>query len=195
MRSSSAVTLTSQTAGRRMTRRTARPQKRSSMRASASGSRPNQGMRSALTRSPSRLSIAGNSVSAATTEATPTRIAPTARLRRIESGTKSMPVIATTNATPLASIRRGWRWRRRRRSPRPCRPVTALLAEAGDDEERVVDAQRQAHAADHVHDEERQLVGLARRAPSAPARRGSRRSRAAPARGRRRPRRRRARAR
>ena len=76
------------------------------MRASASGSRPNHGMRRPLTRSPSRLSIAGNSVSAATTEATPTRIAPAARLRRIESGTKSMPVIATTNATPLSTTAR-----------------------------------------------------------------------------------------
>ncbi len=59
------------------------------------------GIRSALTLSPSRPSAAGSSVSAAMTETMPTRIAPTARLRMIELGTMSIPSIATTKTVPL----------------------------------------------------------------------------------------------
>ena len=51
--------------------------------------------------SPRRLITAGRSVSAATTETMPTRIAPVARLRMIVFGTSSRPVIASTNAAPL----------------------------------------------------------------------------------------------
>ena len=40
-------------------------------------------------------------MSAATTETTPTMIAPTARLRRMVSGTSTMPTMAKTNARPL----------------------------------------------------------------------------------------------
>ena len=57
-------------------------------------------------RSPSRLRTAGRSVSAATTETMPTRIAPVARLRMIVFGTSSRPVIARTNAAPLKSTAR-----------------------------------------------------------------------------------------
>ena len=64
------------------------------------------GIFSALTRSPSRPSTAGSSVSAATTETIPTRIAPTARLRMIELGTISIPSIATTKTVPLKKTAR-----------------------------------------------------------------------------------------
>ena len=73
--------------------------------ARASGGR-RYGIRSAFTRSPSRPSSAGSSVSAATTETIPTRIAPTARLRMIEFGTSSIPNIATTKTVPLKSTAR-----------------------------------------------------------------------------------------
>jgi hypothetical protein len=59
------------------------------------------GRRSAFTRSPSSDRIAGRSVDAAATAIKPTRIAPAARLRRIVSGTSSIPVNAITNAVPL----------------------------------------------------------------------------------------------
>ena len=39
-------------------------------------------------------------------------------------------------------------------------PACPLLAEAGDDEERVVDPEREAHAREHVDDEERDLPHL-----------------------------------
>ena len=48
-----------------------------------------------------RPSSAGSSVSAASTDTIPTRIAPAARLRKIVEGTSSRPNIATTNAEPL----------------------------------------------------------------------------------------------
>ena len=84
-----------------MTRRTSADQKRLSEPALLIALRPITGIRSAFTRSPSRLSMAGNSVSAASTETMPTRIAPSARLRRIVSGTRSIPNIASTKAMPL----------------------------------------------------------------------------------------------
>ena len=45
-------------------------------------------------------------MSAATTVTMPTRIAPVARLRRIVSGTSTIPTIARTNAEPLKSTAR-----------------------------------------------------------------------------------------
>ena len=67
---------------------------------SAGWSRPTIGSRSALTRSPSRDSRAGSRVMAAAMVTTPTMIAPSARLRRIVSGTSSRPSRATTNELP-----------------------------------------------------------------------------------------------
>ena len=64
------------------------------------------GMRRASTLSPRRPRSAGRSVSAATTETIPTRIAPVARLRMIELGTSSIPNMATTNTLPLKSTAR-----------------------------------------------------------------------------------------
>ena len=49
---------------------------------------------------------AGRRVSAASTVTTPTSIAPVARLRRIVSGTSTIPSIASTNAVPLNSTAR-----------------------------------------------------------------------------------------
>jgi hypothetical protein len=43
---------------------------------------------------------------AAMTETTPTKIAPTARLRMIELGTSSIPNMATTKAVPLKTTAR-----------------------------------------------------------------------------------------
>ena len=68
--------------------------------------RPSPGMRRAFTRSPRRLRTAGRSVSAAATATRATRIAPRARLRRIVSGTSTIPLIARTNAMPLNSTAR-----------------------------------------------------------------------------------------
>jgi hypothetical protein len=64
------------------------------------------GRRSASTRSPSNESTAGRSVVAAATAVIPTRIAPAARLRRIVSGTSSIPVSAITKADPLKKTAR-----------------------------------------------------------------------------------------
>ena len=90
----------------RVTLRTMRDQTRPSTPALCSTLRPSQGTRRALTRSPIRASTAGSSVSAASTVTIPTRIAPAARLRRIVSGTSTIPTIARTKAEPLNSTAR-----------------------------------------------------------------------------------------
>ena len=155
--------------------------------------RPSQGTRSAFTRSPSSARTAGSRVSAATTVTMPTSTAPVARLRRIVSGTSTMPTIASTNAEPLN------RTARQAVDPTVADRVELLVAEAPllaeprDDEQRVVDPEREAHPRDHVDDEDREVERLAderreperdddrRRAPRAPARgpRRPRRTRAA----------------
>ena len=89
-----------------MTARTIAPQKRPSAPVPFSALRPISGIRSALTRSPSRLRTAGSSVVAASTEVMPTRIAPAARLRKIVFGMISSPSIAMTKAKPLNSTAR-----------------------------------------------------------------------------------------
>ena len=83
-----------------------RPQNRPSGLEAWNEPRPTIGMRRALTLSPRRPRSAGRSVSAATTETMPTRIAPTARLRMIEFGTISIPNMAMTNTLPLKSTAR-----------------------------------------------------------------------------------------
>ncbi len=117
------------------------------------------GSRSASTRSPRSESSAGTSVSAAATETSTTTIAPTPRLRKIVCGTTNIPIRAITTVRPLKSTA-GSRSRRRGRSRRVGRDPSPLLAEAGDDEEGVVHADREAHHHEHVHDEERELPRL-----------------------------------
>ena len=87
--------------GARVTRPTTRDHIRPSAPALSSVRRPSHGTRSAFTRSPSNAMTAGSRVSAASTVTTPTSTAPVARLRRIVSGTSTMPSIASTNAEPL----------------------------------------------------------------------------------------------
>ena len=89
--------------GRRITARTVRDQKGLCSRAAIL---PKYGIRSALVRSPSRLSSAGRSVSAATTETSPAAIAPAARLLMTVLGTSRSPTIASVNAKPLNSTAR-----------------------------------------------------------------------------------------
>ena len=60
----------------------------------------------ALTRSPSRLSTAGSSVSAASTVMVTTRMAPMARLTKMSVGTMSMPSRASTTVMPLKNTAR-----------------------------------------------------------------------------------------
>ena len=72
-------------------------------------------------------------------------------------GTSSIPNIATTNARAAEEHRPARRRPGRRDRVELLAPALALLAVAGDDEERVVDAERQAHAGEHVHDEHREL--------------------------------------
>ena len=78
----------------------------------------------------------------------------------IEFGTSSIPNIATTKTVPLK--------RTARLAVAPAASIAAsslsprapLLAVPGDDEERVVDPEREAHAGEHVHDEDRELERL-----------------------------------
>ena len=62
--------------------------------------------------------------------------------------TKTLPLKSTARlaVAPEASIAA---------SSRPS--LTAFLAVAGDDEERVVDPEREAHPGEHVHEEDREL--------------------------------------
>ena len=78
-------------------------QKRPSVVSARPRLRPRYGTRTESTRSPSKPSSAGSSVSAAATETTPTMIAPAARLRMMFVGTSSIPNSATTNVLPLKS--------------------------------------------------------------------------------------------
>ena len=87
----------------------------------------------------------------------PTRIAPVARLRKIVLGTSSSPNIARTKASPLKSTARLAVAPATAIASSFSRPRRALLAEAREDEQRVVDPEREAHAGDHVHDEDREL--------------------------------------
>ena len=110
----------------------------------------------ASTLSPRSPSTAGRSVSAATTETIPTRIAPTASMPMIEFGTSSIPNIATTKTLPLKSTARLAVAPDASIASSSCLPGT-LLPVPGDHEQRVVDAQREAHAREHVDHEHREL--------------------------------------
>src|SRR5438876_320937 len=91
------------TTGRRITARAIPDQTRPSSPAEST-TRPRNGTRSAFTLSPRSPRSAGTSVSAAKTETSPTVSAPTPRLRRTESGTRSSPHIASTKASPLEVV-------------------------------------------------------------------------------------------
>ncbi len=105
--------------------------------------------------------MAGSSVSDTMTETRTTMMAPAPRLRKIVEGMSSMPSSATTTVMPLKNTAR--------LAVEPVAAIAsyfvearaALLAVAGDDEQRVVDADGEAHHRDDVGDEERELENLA----------------------------------
>ena len=76
-------------------------------------------------------------------------------------GTSSRPVIASTNAAPLKSTARLAVAPGRLDRVELLAALRALLAEAAEDEERVVDPQREAHPEDHVRDEDGEVERLA----------------------------------
>ena len=78
----------------------------------------------------------------------------------IEFGTSSIPNIATTKAVPLKTTARLAVAPEARDRVELLAAAAALLAVAGDDEERVVDPEREAHPGEHVHDEDRELERL-----------------------------------
>ena len=88
-------------------------------------------------------------------------MAPAPRLRKIVDGTSSMPNRARTTVMPLKKTARLAVCAGRGDGVDLVEAAVPLLAVAGDDEERVVDADREAHHRDHVGDEERELEGLA----------------------------------
>jgi hypothetical protein len=104
-------------------------------------------MRPRLTLSPSRLRIAGSSVSAAATDAIPTRIAPRGEAAHDRRLHEQQPGHREHERTAAEQDRAA-----RRRSGHGDRvellePSRALLAEARDDEQGIVDPEREAHAA------------------------------------------------
>ena len=124
----------------------------------------------------------GSSVSAAATAAATTKMAPAPRLVKIENGTTSMPVRAKTTVPPLNSTARPAVAPVRATAASRSRPAAVLLAEARDDQQRVVDAHGEAHHRDDVEREDRHVEALPedrrqgarrRRSRPAPARRGS----------------------
>ena len=139
----------------------ARRRRRPQVRAAGGGSRRRPGC-------PAR---AGSRVSAASTETLTTRIAPAARLPKMLVGTMSMPQRASTTVMPLKNTARlavpaGDGDRRR-----ACHGPGPLLAEARDDEQGVVDADGEAHHADHVDGEDRDVERLAHERRQWPRRR------------------------
>ena len=144
-----------------MTPATARGQKPTDGRRARRRAGTSRDTRPASILSPSRLRLAGSSVNAAASAHSTTRIAPAARLRKIVVGTINSPTSATTTVMPENSTAR--------LAVDPARSIASsfsaagrpLLAVARDDEQHVVDADREAHHRDHVRHEERQLVGLA----------------------------------
>ena len=97
--------------------------------------------------------MAGRRVRAAATETSPTITAPAARLRRTFVGTKNMPKRAITNVVPLNSTARLAVAAVRSDRSLLVEASGPFLTEAGDDEQRVVDAERQSHGGHHVDDE------------------------------------------
>ena len=75
----------------------------------------------------------------------------------IEVGTMNIPSSATTNVLPLKSTARLAVAPATRDRVVLGEPVRALLAVARDDEQRVVDPEREPHPREHVHDEDREL--------------------------------------
>ena len=158
--SSTAVVAIRLIAGRRMTARTARRQTGPSSPADAAIRRPSHGTRRRSMRSPRTISSAGWKVSATRTDTTPTITAPRPRLRSVVSGTSSIAIIASANAVPLKTTARVAVLATVRIASRVAAAAVALLAQPRDDEQRVVDAQREPHRDDHVHDEQVELERL-----------------------------------
>ena len=75
----------------------------------------------------------------------------------IEFGTSSIPNIATTNTVPQKRTARLAVAPEAAIAPCSLLPLAALLAVARDDEQRVVDPEREAHPREHVHEEDREL--------------------------------------
>ena len=75
----------------------------------------------------------------------------------IEFGTSSIPNMATTKTLPLKSTARLAVAPDASIAASSSLPCAALLPVAGDDEERVVDPEREAHAREHVDHEDREL--------------------------------------
>ena len=105
-------------------------------------------------RSPRTASAAGSSVSAASTDTSTTAMAPTAIERKIVCGTRNMPISASTTVAPENSTARLAVAPATATASSTRAAGAALLAEAGDDEQRVVDPDRQAHHHEHVDDDE-----------------------------------------
>ena len=74
----------------------------------------------------------------------------------IEVGTMNMPSSAITNVEPLKSTARLAVAPDARDRVLLGEPVPALLSVPGDDEQRVVDPEREPHPREHVHDEDRE---------------------------------------
>ena len=142
--------------GRRITRRARRPR---------SGLSPapdawTNGMRSALTRSPSRLSTAGSSVSAATHRDDADEDG--ARREAAQDRVRDEHHAGQRDDERAAAEEHGAARGRARGGDRfvLVEPGRALLAVAREHEERVVDAERQPHPGQHVHDEDREVERL-----------------------------------
>ena len=156
----SAAAAASEIAGRRTTRLTTALQNRLSSPALSATRRPTNGTWSRSIRSPRRLKIAGSRVSAAITETIPTRIAPDGEAPHDRALDEQEPEHRQDEGA--AAEEHGAACGRARAGDRVVllRSRGPLLAEARDDEERVVDPERETHAGEHVHDEDRKLEPL-----------------------------------
>ncbi len=123
--------------------------------------RPSSGTRRRSRRSPRTASTAGSSVSAASTETRTTAIAPAAIERKIVWGTRNMPTSASTTVAPENSTARLAVAPATATASGTDAARAALLAEARDHEQRVVDPDRQPHHHQHVDDDEVQDERLA----------------------------------
>ena len=147
--------------------------------------RPKHGMRQRVDAVAEQAAArAGSSVSAASTATMPTRIAPSAEAAHDRVGHEQHPEQRDHERHAAEEHRAARRGAGRAIASSLSRPARALLAVAREDEQRVVDPEREAHSREHVHDEDRELERLADERRQTRARRRSRRSPAAAARGR-----------
>src|SRR4051794_30882848 len=148
------------TPGRRTPAPTARRQPRPSSPADAAMRRPSHGSAKRSTRSPRTISRAGWNVRATAIETSPTITAPSPRLRSVVSGTSSMANHRQREGDAAEHHRPRGRAGDDEDRLAGVAAAVALFAQAGDDEQRVVDPGREAHGDDHVHDEQVQLEQL-----------------------------------